>query len=177
MDDTNNLPDEGGIGEAMPTEAQAEDALSKFFDGPETATGDDEETTEDNAQDDAEESDDEPLDGDESEGDEDDSEVDQNEDDDDDQEGSEDDNEETDEESMNNQGFNLQPGDTVLLCTDGLIDQPNAEGERYGEQRFLEQLEEGRLLSPAELERRILADVAAFGGEPHDDTTLLILRM
>ena len=46
-----------------------------------------------------------------------------------------------------------------------------------GEQRFLEQLEEGRLLSPAELERRILADVAAFGGEPHDDTTLLILRM
>ncbi|MCA9762149.1 MAG: SpoIIE family protein phosphatase [Gemmatimonadetes bacterium] len=67
--------------------------------------------------------------------------------------------------------------DMLVLCTDGLIDQPNAEGERYGEQRFLEQLEEGRLLSPAELERRILADVAAFGGEPHDDTTLLILRM
>jgi hypothetical protein len=78
MDDTNNLPDEGGIGEAMPTEAQAEDALSKFFDGPEDpATGDGEEATEDTAQDDAEESDDEPLDSDESEEDEDDSEVDQ----------------------------------------------------------------------------------------------------
>ncbi|HAX68036.1 MAG TPA: hypothetical protein DCY14_00375 [Anaerolineae bacterium] len=32
------------------------------------------------------------------------------------------DNEETDEESMNNQGFHLHPGDTVLLCTDGLTD-------------------------------------------------------
>jgi hypothetical protein len=98
MDDTNNLPDEGGIGETMPTEAQAEDALSKFFDGPEDpATGEDEEATEDKAQDDTEESDDEPLDSDESEDDEDDSEVDQYEDEDDDQEDSEDDNEETDD--------------------------------------------------------------------------------
>jgi protein phosphatase len=32
------------------------------------------------------------------------------------------DNEETDEESMNNQGFHLDPGDTILICTDGLTD-------------------------------------------------------
>lgn len=32
------------------------------------------------------------------------------------------DNEETDEESLNNQGFNLEPGDTILMCTDGLTD-------------------------------------------------------
>lgn len=32
------------------------------------------------------------------------------------------DNEETDEESLNNQGFQLQPGDTILICTDGLTD-------------------------------------------------------
>jgi serine/threonine protein phosphatase PrpC len=32
------------------------------------------------------------------------------------------DSEETDEESINNQGFHLQPGDTLLLCTDGLTD-------------------------------------------------------
>ncbi|HNA89509.1 MAG TPA: protein phosphatase 2C domain-containing protein [Anaerolineales bacterium] len=32
------------------------------------------------------------------------------------------DNNETEEESVNNQGFHLQPGDTILLCTDGLTD-------------------------------------------------------
>lgn len=32
------------------------------------------------------------------------------------------DNEETDEESVNNQGFHLEPGDTILMCTDGLTD-------------------------------------------------------
>jgi protein phosphatase len=32
------------------------------------------------------------------------------------------DNEETNEESIENQGFHLQPGDTILICTDGLTD-------------------------------------------------------
>ncbi|WKZ37215.1 MAG: protein phosphatase 2C domain-containing protein [Anaerolineales bacterium] len=32
------------------------------------------------------------------------------------------DDEETDEESENNQGFHLEPGDTILLCSDGLTD-------------------------------------------------------
>lgn len=32
------------------------------------------------------------------------------------------DNEESDEESVNNQGFHLMPGDTILMCTDGLTD-------------------------------------------------------
>ena len=30
--------------------------------------------------------------------------------------------EESNEESENNQGFHLEPGDTILLCTDGLTD-------------------------------------------------------
>lgn len=67
--------------------------------------------------------------------------------------------------------------DMLVLCTDGLLDQPRADGERYGEERFIEQLEAGRALSPEALQAAVLADVAAFGGIPTDDTTLLILRM
>ena len=32
------------------------------------------------------------------------------------------DDEESNDESLNNQGFHLEPGDTILLCTDGLTD-------------------------------------------------------
>ena len=32
------------------------------------------------------------------------------------------DNEESNEESERNQGFNLEPGDTILMCSDGLTD-------------------------------------------------------
>lgn len=32
------------------------------------------------------------------------------------------DNNENNEESLNNQGFHLEPGDTILMCTDGLTD-------------------------------------------------------
>jgi sigma-B regulation protein RsbU (phosphoserine phosphatase) len=67
--------------------------------------------------------------------------------------------------------------DTLVLCTDGLLDQPNPTGERYGEARFVAQLEAGRGLSPDLLQAAVLADIATFGGVPSDDTTLLILRM
>lgn len=67
--------------------------------------------------------------------------------------------------------------DMLVLCTDGLLDQSRADGIRYGEERFIEQLEAGRALSPAELLAAVLADMDAFGGTPTDDTTILILRM
>lgn len=67
--------------------------------------------------------------------------------------------------------------DTLVLCTDGLLDQANAVGERYGEERLIAQIEAGRGLSPELLKDRVLADVAGFGGRPVDDITVLILRM
>ncbi len=67
--------------------------------------------------------------------------------------------------------------DTLVLFTDGLIDQPNAEGERYGEARIIAQLEEGRGRTPEQLVRAVMDDVMEWGGAPTDDCTLLVLRM
>lgn len=67
--------------------------------------------------------------------------------------------------------------DLLVLFTDGLVDQPNADGERYGEARILARLMEERDRPAAELLRLVLDDVERWGGKPTDDCTLLVLRM
>ena len=67
--------------------------------------------------------------------------------------------------------------DLLVLFTDGMVDQQDASGERFGESRILERLEAERHRPPAELMPLLLDEVAAFGGRPTDDRTLLILRM
>lgn len=67
--------------------------------------------------------------------------------------------------------------DLLVLATDGVTDLCNGAGERFGEARLLARLEADRDLAPAELKLRILADLNEFGGKPHDDTTLLLLKM
>ena len=67
--------------------------------------------------------------------------------------------------------------DLLVLFTDGIVDQENAAGERYGEQRILARLDAERGRAPADLMQLLLDEVAAFGGSPTDDRTLLVLRM
>jgi sigma-B regulation protein RsbU (phosphoserine phosphatase) len=67
--------------------------------------------------------------------------------------------------------LNLQPGDSVLFCTDGITDAFNTENEAFGVWRLQSVCENGLRIPPQELLRRIFAAVEVFtlGRRQHDD--------
>ena len=70
----------------------------------------------------------------------------------------------------------LNPGDEIYLYTDGITEQPNANGELYGENRLMKVFSGGALRQKALLDA-VLADVRlhAAGVEQMDDCTQLVL--
>ena len=71
----------------------------------------------------------------------------------------------------------LQPGDQLLLSTDGITEAENAKLEEFGEERLLEAAR-ARLGSALEVQRAIMQQVTTFcGGNFRDDATLLVLRI
>jgi len=71
----------------------------------------------------------------------------------------------------------LQPGDMLLLSTDGITEAENAQVEEFGDERLLEaaRASDGSAL---EIQRVIMQQVTAFcGGNFRDDATLLVLRI
>ncbi|HUT19907.1 MAG TPA: SpoIIE family protein phosphatase [Anaerolineae bacterium] len=71
----------------------------------------------------------------------------------------------------------LDPGDALLLYSDGITEAQNAAGELFGEARLLEATQLNSGCTARELEEALLAGVRAFrGGEPQsDDITLLVV--
>ena len=69
----------------------------------------------------------------------------------------------------------LDPGDALLLYSDGITEAQNAAGELFGEARLLEATQLNSGCTARELEEALLSGVRAFrGGEPQsDDITLL----
>lgn len=74
----------------------------------------------------------------------------------------------------------LAPGDRIVVFTDGVLEAPAAgpavRREFFGEARLVDVCRRNTGLSPAELVDAILAELAAFTGNPalpHDDVTLL----
>ena len=71
----------------------------------------------------------------------------------------------------------LQPGDQLLLSTDGITEAENANLEEFGDKRLLEAAR-ARHGSALEVQRAIMQQVTAFcGGNFRDDATLLVLRI
>jgi len=73
----------------------------------------------------------------------------------------------------------LQPGDWLLIFTDGLVEALNSSGEEYGEPRMLNVLQAGASASADELLRRMMSDLDIFvGATPqHDDVTCMLVKV
>jgi sigma-B regulation protein RsbU (phosphoserine phosphatase) len=67
--------------------------------------------------------------------------------------------------------------DLLVLWTDGLVDARNEAGEPFGEQRLLEEVCAHRTEPADVIVRAVLDQAAAFGSQPVDDRTLLVLRI
>jgi serine phosphatase RsbU (regulator of sigma subunit) len=71
----------------------------------------------------------------------------------------------------------LQPGDRVVLYTDGITDRQSADGTMYDDAKFRAAISNAGLVSAATLIDRLVDELDRFaaGQEPSDDQTLLVI--
>ncbi|MDF0555377.1 AAA family ATPase [Kamptonema sp. UHCC 0994] len=72
----------------------------------------------------------------------------------------------------------LNPGDGIVLYTDGITEAENLDGELYGLERLCDVVRQNYNLSATEMQQNIIADVRRYIGtqEVFDDITLLVLK-
>lgn len=72
----------------------------------------------------------------------------------------------------------LQPGQSLVLYTDGVTEAMNTQQEFYSEGRFRETLSAGRHADARAIIDAVMGDIRSFaeGASPSDDITLLALR-
>jgi phosphoserine phosphatase RsbU/P len=73
----------------------------------------------------------------------------------------------------------MEPGDLLLLFTDGITETMNAADEEWGEARLITTVRQCQDSCPRQLIAHIMraADQFAAGAEQHDDMTLVVLRI
>lgn len=69
----------------------------------------------------------------------------------------------------------LCPGETLVLCSDGLLETRSASGEEFGPERLASALKTHAPLEPEDLADALLG-VARDFGEPSDDLTVIVVR-
>ena len=74
--------------------------------------------------------------------------------------------------------FMLEPGESLVLYTDGVPEAEDAEQNFYGRTRFESALTANRAAPPEIMMRAVLENLAGFtrGAVPADDVTLLVVR-
>ncbi len=72
----------------------------------------------------------------------------------------------------------LEPGDWLVVFTDGVIEAENIQQQEYGELRFMMMLHSGVMLAPGMLLNSILTDLDRFVGHApqHDDVTCVLIK-
>jgi serine phosphatase RsbU (regulator of sigma subunit) len=73
----------------------------------------------------------------------------------------------------------LQPGDILLLYTDGITEAANPEGEFFGEDRLCALLDECQGVDPQQIIEHLLTRVRSFAGSLSliDDVTLVVMKV
>lgn len=73
----------------------------------------------------------------------------------------------------------LQPGDVLLLYTDGISETFSSQGEKFGDQRVVDLVQAHRHLPAAEIVDVVFQEVLKFchPDEPHDDLTFVVVKM
>jgi len=74
--------------------------------------------------------------------------------------------------------LNLQPGDLVLLITDGFFEWENASAEQFGVERMADVVRKSRHLPPEEIIAELYQAVLAFanGTQQKDDLTAVVIK-
>ena len=71
----------------------------------------------------------------------------------------------------------LQPGDTLVLYTDGVTESYDTLGEEFGEDRLIDSLRRNLAMPTNSLLTSVVDDVRAFSPhEQHDDITLIVAK-
>ena len=72
----------------------------------------------------------------------------------------------------------LEPGDLLIIFSDGISEAQNVTGEEYGEERIVQLAAANRHLPADDLRQKIFAEVDHWSGdeERNDDQTLVILK-
>jgi len=75
--------------------------------------------------------------------------------------------------------FDTQPGDVILMHSDGITDQPNPKGDEYGGPRLARKLQKLCAKSPEVVADQILADLDHYKSDAptHDDQTLVVVKV
>jgi phosphoserine phosphatase RsbU/P len=73
--------------------------------------------------------------------------------------------------------FQAQPGDTIVLCSDGITDHLNSTGQEFGRGRLAHVIRENCTRTPAEIVSAILAEVDRFNKVAFDDQTVFAMKI
>jgi hypothetical protein len=75
--------------------------------------------------------------------------------------------------------LDIEPGDLLVVFSDGVSEAANAEGAEFGEEGIIESVKREWRNSAGGVCDGVLADVRTFLGDelPHDDQTLMVVRL
>jgi serine phosphatase RsbU (regulator of sigma subunit) len=72
----------------------------------------------------------------------------------------------------------MEPGDLLVVLTDGLFECPNSSGERFGLERLRAAILDAAGLDADGIIKRLTSVSLAFSGDvpPEDDVTLVVVK-